>query len=140
VPVTPSPSPPAPPQTVRYEAEAATISQGRVETNHAGFSGSGFVDGVNVAGSFVQWSATVPASGSATLKFRFANGTAAGRPAAITVNGVTVQTLTFPSTGSWDTWQTVTVTATLTAGANTVRAAGTTADGPPNLDYLEVVA
>jgi hypothetical protein len=29
---------------VRYESESATISQGEVESNHAGFTGTGFVN------------------------------------------------------------------------------------------------
>ncbi|HCU51432.1 MAG TPA: chemotaxis protein, partial [Micromonosporaceae bacterium] len=35
---------------VGYEAENATISQGVVESNHAGFTGTGFVNYDNVVG------------------------------------------------------------------------------------------
>jgi hexosaminidase len=55
------------------------------------------------------------------------------------VNGTVVAAgLTFAGTGAWTTWQTATVTAALTAGANTVRATATTAAGGPNVDYLEI--
>src|SRR6266542_2532851 len=37
---------------VRYEAESATISQGVVESNHAGFSGTGFVNYDRVVGGY----------------------------------------------------------------------------------------
>ncbi|GAA3212113.1 glycoside hydrolase family 88 protein [Nonomuraea helvata] len=119
----------------RYEAENGTISQGVVESNHAGFTGTGFVNFDNVAGSSVEW--TVNGPGTVTLAFRYANGTSADRPMSITA-GATATTLSFPGTGSWTTWRTVTVRAELAAGTNAVRAAATTADGGPNLDSLSV--
>ncbi|WP_433440670.1 glycoside hydrolase family 88 protein [Nonomuraea sp. CA-141351] len=118
-----------------YEAEEGTISRGVVESNHAGFTGSGFVNLDNVAGSSVEW--TVDAPGPATLAFRYANGTGADRPMTITA-GNTTTTLSFPGTGSWTTWRTVTVRAELAAGANAVKATATTANGGPNLDSLTV--
>jgi chitinase len=122
-----------------YEAETATISQGVVESNHAGFTGTGFVNYTNVSGSYVQWSVTAAAAGSATLAIRFANGTATNRPMDIAVNGTTVASgVAFNGTGAWTSWQTASVTATLNAGANTVRATATTANGGPNVDKLTV--
>ena len=61
----------------RQEAEDAAISQGVVESNHTGFSGTGFVNGDNVVGSSVQWTVTAPAAGTATIALRYANGTTA---------------------------------------------------------------
>ncbi|SEG95850.1 chitin-binding protein [Nonomuraea solani] len=122
----------------RYEAENATISQGVVESNHVGFSGTGFVNGDNVAGSAVEWTVNGTA-GAATLGIRYANGTTAGRPATITVNGATVAAgRPFNGTGAWTSWATATVPVTLTSGANTVRITADTANGNPNLDYIEV--
>ncbi len=45
----------------RYEAESATISQGTVDSNHAGFSGAGFVNYANAAGSYVEFSVNAAA-------------------------------------------------------------------------------
>jgi hypothetical protein len=70
--------------------------------------------------------------------FRFANGTTATRPMDLTVNGVQVGTVTFAGTGAWTTWQTASVQVPLTAGTNVVRLTATTANGGPNVDYLEV--
>lgn len=121
-----------------YEAENAAISQGVVEANHAGFTGTGFVNYDNVVGSYVQFSVSGTGA-SATLTFRFANGTTTDRPMDILVNGTLMANdLSFPGTGNWDTWQTRTVTTTLTAGSNTVRAVAVTANGGPNLDSLTV--
>ncbi|WP_405145167.1 glycosyl hydrolase family 8 [Sphaerisporangium sp. NBC_01403] len=125
--------------STRYEAEAATISQGSVAADHSGYSGSGFVDYTNVSGSYVQWSVNAPTAGSAGLVVRYANGTAVNRPMDISVNGTVVAAAkAFAGTGSWDTWADGTVTATLNAGANTIRATATTANGGPNVDYLTV--
>jgi endoglucanase len=124
-----------------YQAETASISQGVVESNHAGFTGAGFVNYDNVAGSYVQWSATAAQAGAATLTLRFANGTTANRSMDITVNGTLVgDDVAFGGTGAWTTWQTVSLTVTLAAGTNTIRATAATANGGPNMDRLTVDA
>ncbi|MEU9886633.1 PQQ-dependent sugar dehydrogenase [Sphaerisporangium sp. NPDC051011] len=123
----------------RYEAEDATISQGAVESNHAGYSGAGFVNGDNVAGSYTEWTVTAANAGTATLAVRYANGTAADRPSDVSVNGTVVAAArSFPATANWDTWATVTLTAPVTAGANKIRLTAAGAGGNPNLDWLEV--
>src|SRR6266536_6001922 len=122
----------------RYEAENATISQGVVESNHLGFSGTGFVNYDNVVGSYVQWTVNAASAGTAKLTFRYANGTTTNRPMDISVNGALVSGgLAFNGTTNWDTWATVSITVPLNAGANTIRATATTVNGGPNLDYLE---
>ena len=130
---------PAAAAATRYEAESATISQGVVESNHAGFSGTGFVNYDNLVGSYVQWTVNAASAGTDTLALRHANGSTANRPMDVAVGGALVaDELAFPPTGAWTTWQTVTVTANLGAGTNTIRATATTANGGPNADYLEV--
>src|SRR5215475_2350780 len=125
--------------STRYEAETGTISSGTVDTNHAGFSGSGFVNLTNASGTYLELSITATTAGQVTLTFRYSNGTAANRIMTITVNGAVVASaLSFPSSGNWDTWSTASVTATFNAGTNTVRATSNTSDGGPNIDYLTV--
>jgi alpha-galactosidase len=125
----------------RLEAENATISQGVVESNHTGFSGTGFVNGDNAVGGFVEWTLNAASAGPVTLNLGYANGTTVARPMDITVNGTLVaDEKSFNSTGTWDAWATAAVSASLNAGANTVRATATTTAGGPNLDYLDVVA
>ena len=55
--------------TTVYEAESATISQGAVANSHAGFTGTGFVDYNNVAGSYVEFSVPASKAGTVTLSF-----------------------------------------------------------------------
>ncbi|MEU7900821.1 cellulase family glycosylhydrolase [Nonomuraea sp. NPDC049152] len=121
----------------RHEAENATVSQGVVESNHAGFSGTGFVNYDNVQGSYVEFTVNAAAAGTASIVLRYANGTTVNRPMAIAVNGTSV-TRDFPGTGAWSTWASTTITAPVNAGANTIRATATTANGGPNLDYAEI--
>ena len=130
---------PASAAATRYEAENATISQGVVESNHLGFSGTGFVNYDNLVGSNVQWTVNAASAGTAKLTFRYANGTTTNRPMDITVNGALVaDELAFNPTGNWDTWANATVTVNLTAGTNTVRATATTVNGGPNADCLDL--
>ncbi|MFD0586306.1 PQQ-dependent sugar dehydrogenase [Dactylosporangium darangshiense] len=122
-----------------YQAETATVSQGTVASNHTGYTGTGFVDYTNIAGSYVEFSVSAAATGTAQLTFRYANGTTVNRPMDITVNGNSVALdLPFGATADWDTWADKTISVSLNAGTNTVRATATTANGGPNLDRLRV--
>ncbi len=128
----------APAPVTRHEAENATISQGVVESNWPGFSGTGFVNYDNVAGSYLQWTVNAAQAGVAALTFRYANGSTANRPMDITAGGTLyADELAFPPTGAWSTWQTATAMVALNAGTNTIRATATTATGGPNVDFLE---
>ncbi|HEX6346935.1 cellulase family glycosylhydrolase [Umezawaea sp.] len=122
-----------------YQAESATVTLGLVESNHAGFTGSGFVNVDNAVGSAVEFTVNAPTAGAATLSFRYANGTATGRPVDVTVNGsLAVDELAFGGTGAWTTWSTKTASVRLAAGVNKIKAVSTTAAGGPNLDRLDV--
>lgn len=129
-------APPTP--SNRVESESGSC-QGTIDSNHVGFSGTGFCNLTNAVGSAQEWTVTRESAGNATLRFGFANGTTANRPMDIFVNGVLVaDELAFNPTGAWTTYQTQSTTAALNAGANTVRAVSTVATGGPNLDYVEV--
>ncbi|WP_246002099.1 glycosyl hydrolase 53 family protein [Allorhizocola rhizosphaerae] len=123
----------------RYEAETAPATcDGFIESNHAGYSGSGFCNANNAVGAAAQFTVTATAAGTATLAIRYANGTTANRPADILVNGATaLPGSAFNATGAWTTWATKTLTVSVNAGSNTIRLNPTTANGLPNVDYLE---
>ena len=129
---------PTPRPSTRSEAESCTLSQAIVANNHAGFSGTGFVDYTNVTGSYIECTVSAAQAGSANLAIRFANGSTTNRPMNISVNGTVVASnLAFNPTGAWSTWQTTNVTVALNAGTNLIRATATTAGGGPNVDYFE---
>jgi hypothetical protein len=123
----------------RYEAEnSPAVCNGTIDSNWAGFSGTGFCNATNAVASFAEWTVNAPNAGAATIGIRYANGTTAGRPADILVNGTVVQAAAaFDPTGAWTTWVTKTLTAQVNAGTNTIRVAGTTANGPANLDFVD---
>ncbi|MEU0934195.1 PQQ-dependent sugar dehydrogenase [Embleya sp. NPDC005971] len=121
-----------------YEAEAAQVVKGKVESNHAGHTGTGFVNFDAVAGAYVEFTVEAGQPGATKLDFRYANGTSVDRPLHIAVNGTqTAGDLSFPGTGAWTTWKTASVTTALAAGTNKIRATTSGADGP-NLDSLTV--
>jgi exo-1,4-beta-D-glucosaminidase len=137
-PSTPPPSTP-PPSAQHIEAETGTISTGgTVDDNHAGFTGTGFVNTANATGAYLDLPVPATAAGTVNLTVRYSNGTTAARPMSVAVNGTAAGSLPFPVTANWDTWTTATIRVPLTAGTNTVRLTATTAAGGPNLDWMEV--
>lgn len=127
--------------STRYQAETSpAVCTGAIDSDWAGFSGSGFCNGTNAVGAAAQFTVNAAASGTATLQIRFANGTSSPRPANVTVNGSTAASASFENTGAWDTWVTKTLTVPLSSGSNTIRLSPTTSAGLPNVDYLDVEA
>jgi hypothetical protein len=126
---------------VRYEAEDAPATcDGTIESNHSGYSGSGFCDTPNTAGTAAQFTVNAESAGEATVRVRFANGSSDGaRGADVVVNGATVTSTSFENTGTWNTWSTKTVTVPLNAGDNTIRLVATGSGGLPNIDLLDLV-
>ncbi|MCW6007210.1 carbohydrate-binding protein [Micromonospora sp. CPCC 205371] len=123
----------------RYEAESAPATcDGVIESNHAGYSGSGFCNANNAVGAAAQFTVTASAAGTAVVVVRYANGTTANRPADVLVNGAVAQSgLGFEGTGAWTTWASKTLTVSVNAGNNTIRLSPTTATGLANIDYLD---
>jgi hypothetical protein len=119
-----------------YEAEDALRSRRfQVATNHSDFSGSGFVD--YVGEGYVEWTVEVAEAGTYVLSFRYAlkHG---DRPLDIKVNGAVVSSsVSFPATGSWNSWGLVNRDVVLKSGVNTVRAQTVGRSGA-NMDRLDV--
>lgn len=77
------------------------------------------------------------AAGTHTLSFRYVNGSS-DRPLELRVNGTVVKSpMSFPPTGSWQTWKTASIEVALPAGTNKVRLTTMGANGP-NVDSLTV--
>jgi pectate lyase len=122
----------------RYEAESSPATcTGTIDSNWPGFSGSGFCNGTNAVGAAAQFTVNAANAGTATLGVRFANGTTTARPANLVVNGSTVQTPSFEGTGAWSSWVTKTLSVSVNAGSTTIRLSPTTANGLPNVDFLD---
>jgi alpha-glucosidase (family GH31 glycosyl hydrolase) len=130
------------------EAEDGLLSWGASTAyDHSGYSGSGFVAGFNQTDSAIRQDVSaVPSAGTYQLNVRYANSTGGDgknvtRTLATTVDGAAGPTLTLPVTGSWNTWSTVSVPVSLTAGVNTIGVAMNASDsGNVNVDSLAVTA
>lgn len=110
---------------------------GTIDNNYPGYTGSGFANTNNAAGNGINWRINFATTGTKTFSIRYAS--IENRPANLIVNGTTVASnINFPSTGSWSTWATVSVTANVNTGAFNVRLEATGNNGLPNIDYLEV--
>jgi glucose/arabinose dehydrogenase len=131
------PPPPPPPGGTLYEAEQAALSAMRVVSFNTGYTGTGYVRFVNATGSYVEWTVNAATAGTYSLIFRYSSASGS-RPLEIRVNGAVINpSLAFPPTGSGTNWQTVSLTATLNAGTNLVRATSI-GSGGPNMDNLLV--
>ncbi|MFD0958106.1 glycoside hydrolase family 66 protein [Paenibacillus chungangensis] len=122
-----------------YEAESATLSGVSTNNNHAGYTGSGFVDGFGDTGDYVQFSITVPEEGWYGLVFRYGNDTGANNTRSLYVDGNFVKQIdNFLDQDSWGTWKfDASHTVWLTAGSHTVKLAKDAGDtGFINLDSL----
>ena len=125
------------------EAESAALSGGAVvETNHAGYTGSGFVGGfidTNKGSAAAEFTVSASSAGSRNVTLRYANGTGSAKTLSLYVNGVKVKQTTLAATADWDTWGTQTETVTLNAGTNTIRYKFDSTDsGNVNLDHIVV--
>jgi pectate lyase len=108
---------------------------GIISTANNGYTGAGYVDINNSGGQGINYQINVPASGSYSISFRYANvgSTSAG----LTVNGSS-GSLSFPRTASLSTWSTVTKNINLMAGANQLRLRATGSQEIANIDSLTV--
>ncbi|MDQ3550624.1 MAG: carbohydrate-binding protein, partial [Bacteroidota bacterium] len=127
------------PPTNVLEAENAFLYRAVVAANHPGYTGTGFADYLNSSGDYIEWTTNQPGAGSASLEFRYANGSTSNRPLKLEVNGVVVSSsIDFPPTGSWSTWSTITFPATLNTGTNKIKLSAIGSSGG-NIDHLKVV-
>ncbi|HWG26515.1 TIM-barrel domain-containing protein [Actinospica sp.] len=108
------------------QAGAATLSGGAsIAGNHLNYlSPAGFVAGLGASGADASWQVLGAPAGSANVAIRYANSTGGDgnnetRTESLVVNGVSTL-VSLPTTANWDSWSTVTVPVTLTAGTNTV--------------------
>ena len=120
-----------------YEAEDAAASGPKQESKHKGYTGSGFMDYAANFGDYLEWtvSASVPTRADATGRYALARDYQ--RDLSLSMNGVTIQTVSFPGIGSWaDYGNTTGVMVTLSSKSNTIRLTANGTSGG-NLDGKE---
>ncbi|MFA6836601.1 MAG: GDSL-type esterase/lipase family protein [Fibrobacteraceae bacterium] len=111
--------------------------KGWTETNHTGYTGAGFYNIANEMGSAAYYSFVSTQSASdASIAIRYSNGDAVSRPMTISSDGFSY-TFEFPSTGSWDAWDTAYATGVwLDAVPFSFVIQSTSSDGGPNIDFV----
>jgi unsaturated rhamnogalacturonyl hydrolase len=123
-----------------FEAEEGFISSGSVDNNHQGYTGTGFVNLTNEAGTYLELTLSIPGTGKYDLSIRFANGTSSNRPCEIRFDGtVLYEQFDFPPTSDWSSWEySEVIPLDLIAGNYPLRITGTTSSSAPNIDHLKL--
>jgi hypothetical protein len=104
----------------QYEAENSTIHNIGLEARYAGYTGWGYLAGWRGDGQWVDFHINIDTAGQHTLTFRYAAG-AGTATRLICINGADAfPDQSFPATGSWGNYGTVSVSYNLPAGANTI--------------------
>ncbi|HVK20951.1 MAG TPA: family 16 glycoside hydrolase [Actinokineospora sp.] len=126
-----------------YEAESAALGGSAVvNTDHVGYTGSGFVAGYGTAGASTTFTVQAATAGTHTVNLRYSNGgypTVGTKMASLYVNGIKIRQVPLAPTANWDTWATKIESVTLNAGVNTIAYKYDAGDaGAFNLDSLTV--
>ncbi|WP_446037980.1 carbohydrate-binding protein [Streptomyces sp. SID1121] len=133
---------PAHAATALLQAETATLTGGaRVETEHSGYTGTGYVGGYTDAnrGATAAYTVQSTHTGNGSVRIRYANGNGAAKTLTL-VRGTASQQVTLPATSGWTTWATIDVPVAFTQGANPLALKFGAADsGNVNVDSLTAV-
>jgi uncharacterized repeat protein (TIGR02543 family) len=116
-------------------------ADGSRQNSYTGADGGYYINLSNSASKGVNYAVNVPAAGTYSFKWRYANGgSTVSTIARLLVNSSAVNSsVSFPVTASWTAWTTTaTVTANLAAGNNIVRIETTEAKEFANIDWMEV--
>lgn len=123
-----------------YEAENAVLSgNAKVDADHAGYSGSGFVGGLWTSNSAVAFKVNAATAGSYSVNLGYSLGFNDDRTLSVYVNGQKIKQVDFFSLKSWDSWADRYDNVFLKEGDNTIMYRYDTGDtGNVNLDYITV--
>lgn len=135
----------APAESGYYEAEEGQMANGAaIQTEHSGYSGSGFVGGFFNAGANMTFTVNVDEAGTYPVNVRYANGpnpSTKDKSVALYVNGVKQPNWVFPTTSvsDWKAWAFNTKNLELKQGVNQIKLAFETGtDGNVNFDALKI--
>lgn len=119
--------------------ESACYYDGVIETLNTGFQGTGYVNTSNVAGASIWYNMSSSTAQASSLTVIYANGGTTDRPAQLLVNGQEQQaSVSFPPTGSWATWSTVTIPVSFIGGNNRIELIAIGQDGCANIDQINL--
>ncbi len=119
---------------IDYQAEAATYT-GVVDNQHAGYTGTGFIDFLASGENAITFTVCQQQGGMQTAKFRYSIAKDDYRKGSLFVNGTFVKLLDFPRTATFTDWTEEIAQINLAAGVNNIKITWDTTDAP-NLDKL----
>ncbi len=120
------------------EAEGYASMSGVAQENTLD-AGGGYDVGWIDNGDWMKYNVNVATAGSYTVSFRVAASAAGGQIQLQNASGVALATVTVPASGSYQTWETVTATAALAAGAQTLIVKSVAA-GNWNINWIQFAA
>lgn len=125
-----------------YEAENAQLTGGaKVNTDHTGYTGTGFVDGYWNQGAATQFMVNVDRAGVYSANLIYGNASGGDQTVSLYVNGTKIKQTTLSNLANWDTWSTKSEIVNLNAGANTIAYKYDPTDsGNINLDALQIAS
>lgn len=108
------------PEDDLYEAEKGIKTNVSVNTDHTGYTGDGFVDAFADEGDEVTFQIHAATEDTYYLDFKYANNTGYTATRHIYVDGTDAGILSMQNLGSWDTWDTASMSVNLKKGIHTV--------------------
>lgn len=109
---------------------------GVYEEKNTGYIDNGYYNFSNLMGSYGLWKITSKSTGEAILTLRFANAGTTSRGMTLSINDSLIGIISFPSTASWTSWDSISVKTPLKSGLNTIYLESITSDGGPNIDQF----
>ena len=108
---------------------------GWTEKDNEGYLENGYYNFENTLSSYGVWEIFSQKDARTTLTIRYANGGTSDRDMALSMNGKSAGTVSFPATG-WTTYKEAKIDVYLKMGVNTLRLSSMTSDGGPNVDMF----
>lgn len=123
------------PLSGKFEAESYDDMY-EIQTESTSDVGGGLNVGRIDEGDWLDYNVNVATAGSYTFKFRIANSYGNGKLEIRNAAGTALATIDVPQTGGWQSWTTLTTTATLAAGSQVLRIYALNGDW--NFNWFEV--
>ncbi len=119
------------------QGEDFCFIQGIQESKNAGYMGVGYANAGNHLDSTVAFRLDALQANSMNLFIRYANGGLTSRSAnLLDESGNLIQQIDFPSTGSWTSWSTISITFSIAQGNHNYTLKPNATDGLANLDWI----
>lgn len=125
------------PSCSEQEAETGTLFQGTTENAISGYSGPGYVNAQNKAGSYFTFAITAGRNITTYISIRYAHNAASGCPASVWVNDTEQKPyVDFPATSSFTDWDTLSIEVNLSEGINYITLSSINESGLANIDKI----